>query len=112
GDVLRLYELVQQAVDEIRSGSSGPRFFECMAYRWKEHVGPNEDFDAGYRARSEAGPWFANDQVKRLGDLVDSSVRQKIEAEVEAEIREAFEFAEQSPFPDDEELYTDMFKGA
>lgn len=109
-DVLRIYERVKQAVLEIRSRSSGPRFFECMTYRWKEHVGPNEDFHAGYRSRSEAEPWFENDQVKRLGGLLDPNVSQKIEAEVEAGIREAFEFAEQSPFPADEELYTDMFK--
>jgi TPP-dependent pyruvate/acetoin dehydrogenase alpha subunit len=111
-DVLRIHALVQQAVDAIRCGDSGPRFFECLAYRWKEHVGPNEDFEAGYRVRSEAEPWFANDQVKRLGDLVEPMVRQQIEAEVEAEIHAAFAFAEQSPFPDDEELYTDMFKEA
>ena len=111
-DVLRIYELVKKAVDEIRSGSSGPRFFECMTYRWMEHVGPNEDFDADYRSRSEADPWYEKDQVKRLVELLDPSTRQKIEAEVEAEIREAFEFAEQSPFPEDEELYTDMFKEA
>ena len=109
-DVLRIYELVKKAVHEIRSGNSGPRFFECMTYRWKEHVGPNEDFDAGYRSRSEAEPWFEKDQVKRLAELLNPGIRQKIKAEVEAEIREAFEFAEQSPFPDDEELYTDLFK--
>lgn len=81
-----------------------------MTYRWMEHVGPNEDFDAGYRSRSEAEPWYEKDQVKRLGELLDSSVRQQIEVEVETEIRETFEFAEDSPFPDDNELYTDMFK--
>lgn len=111
-DVLMIYELVKKAVHEIRSGGSGPRFFECMTYRWREHVGPNEDFHAGYRSRSEAEPWFENDQVTRLGNLIDPSVRRKIEAEAEAEIREAFEFAEQSPFPDDEQLYTDVFKEA
>lgn len=111
-DVFKIYELVKQAVKEIRSGGLGPRFFECMTYRWREHVGPNEDFDAGYRSRSEAEPWFEKDQVKRLGELLDPQVRQRIEAEVEAEIQEAFEFAERSPFPPDEELYTDVFKEA
>ena len=111
-DVLRFYELVKKAVDEIRSGGSGPRFFECMTYRWKEHVGPNEDFDAGYRSRSEAELWFEKDQCKRMAELLDPGIRQNIEDDVETEIREAFEFAEQSPFPDDEELYTDIFKEA
>jgi TPP-dependent pyruvate/acetoin dehydrogenase alpha subunit len=43
-----------------------------------------------------------------VGSLLEPVVRATIEAEVEDEIREAFEFAEASPFPPDEELYTDM----
>lgn len=111
-DVLRIYERVKAAVEDIREGRSGPWFFECMTYRWKEHVGPSDDFDKGYRSRGEAEPWFERDQVNRLARLLDSQARQRIEDEVEAEIRGAFEFAEQSPFPDDEELYTDMFREA
>ncbi len=111
-DVLRIYHLVKAAVQEIRAGRSGPRFFECMTYRWKEHVGHNDDFDKGYRSISEAEPWFANDQVKRLGNFLEPRVRERIEGEVEAEIREAFEFAERSPFPPGEDLYTDMFEEA
>lgn len=110
-DVLRIYEVSQQAADKLRSGNSGPRFIECMTYRWMEHVGPNEDFYAGYRAREEAEPWIKNDQVKIIGDLIDHDVRQRLEANVEAEISQAFEFAERSPFPDDEELYTHVLEG-
>ena len=109
-DVLRIYERVKDAVHEIRGGKSGPRFFECMTYRWKEHVGPGDDWHLGYRSKHEAEPWIENDQVERLGALLDPDVRQRIETEVEAEIREAFEFAEQSPFPEYEDLYTDVFK--
>jgi len=111
-DVLRIYEMVKVAAEEIRAGTSGPRFFECLTYRWKEHVGPNDDFDKGYRSIAEAEPWFAKDQVKRIANLLDPQVRERIEAEVESEIREAFEFAERSAFPPDEELYTDMFMEA
>lgn len=108
GDILRLYELARGAVEEMRSGG-GPRFIECMTYRWKEHVGPNDDFDKGYRSRAEAEPWFARDQVDRMGALLPARAREAIDEEVEAELREAFEFAEQSPFPPEEELYTDMY---
>ena len=112
GNVLKIYERVQAAVDEIRRTRSGPRFFECMSYRWNEHVGPNDDFDKGYRSRAEADPWFQNDQVERLGSLLDLQARARIDAEVEAEIQDAFAFAEASPFPDDAELHTDVFKEA
>jgi TPP-dependent pyruvate/acetoin dehydrogenase alpha subunit len=111
-DVLRIYGMVKVAAEEIRAGTSGPRFFECLTYRWKEHVGPTDDFDKGYRSIAEAEPWFARDQVKRIANLLDPQVRERIEAEVESEIREAFEFAERSAFPPDEELYTDMYMEA
>jgi TPP-dependent pyruvate/acetoin dehydrogenase alpha subunit len=110
-DVLEIYRQVREAVDDMRRHASGPRFFECMTYRWKEHVGPNEDFGV-YRSKSEAEPWFERDQVKAIGSLLDAEQRAHIEAAVEAEIREAFDFAEASPFAADDELYTDVFKEA
>jgi 2-oxoisovalerate dehydrogenase E1 component len=112
GDVLKIYAKAQSAVDEIRRTGIGPWFFECMVYRWKEHVGPHDDFDKGYRSREEADTWFQSDPVRRLGALLMPDVRAKIEADVDAEIQDAFAFAEASPFPDESELYTDMFKEA
>jgi TPP-dependent pyruvate/acetoin dehydrogenase alpha subunit len=107
-DCLKIHQRVHEAAQQLREGKPGPFFFECMTYRWMEHVGPNEDYERGYRSKSEAEPWYAGDQVRRIGSLLEPRVRQNIEAEVESEIREAFEFAEASPFPDGEELYTDM----
>jgi TPP-dependent pyruvate/acetoin dehydrogenase alpha subunit len=109
-DVFALHERVKEAIEDVRAGRSGPRFFECLCYRWKEHVGPGEDFHAGYRSRSEAEPWHASDPVKVLGHRLDPGQRQRIEQDVEREIAEAFAFAESSPFPEEEELYTDMYR--
>ena len=109
-DIFQIHEHVKMAVAEIRTADSGPWFFECMTYRWREHVGPNQDFHAGYRFRSEAEPWFASDQLKRVGDLLEAGLRQEIETQVETEIVEAFQFAEGSAFPEDQELFTDVFK--
>lgn len=111
-DVLRIYDRVGAAVKALRSGQPGPFFFECMTYRWKEHVGPNDDYHLGYRTKEEAEPWIANDQVKRLAEMVDASKRRQIEQEVEAEIAQAFAFAETSPFPNAPELYTDVYQEA
>jgi TPP-dependent pyruvate/acetoin dehydrogenase alpha subunit len=110
GDVLRIHERTRAMVDALREGKPGPFFLECLTYRWKEHVGPSDDFHLGYRTKEEAEPWKKNDQVPRLAAMVEPATRQRIEAEVEAEIKEAFEFAENSPFPNVSELYTDVFK--
>ena len=108
-DVLLLRKRVVEVREELRSGRPGPYFFECLTYRWREHVGPNEDFHLGYRDREEAEPWFRNDQVHRIGRLLDDAPRELIEREAEQEISEAFAFAEASPFPDGSELLTDVY---
>ena len=109
-DILTIYAKTKQAVQSLRGGKSGPIFLECITYRWKEHVGPNEDYHLGYRTQEEAKPWIQNDQVKKLGTMIDTSMRQQIESEIEAEIKSAFEFAEISPFPEVSELFTNLFK--
>ena len=109
-DVLSLRERISGNIESLRNGETGPLFFECMTYRWREHVGPNEDFNLGYRTREEAESWIQNDQVERIGKMLETEQQTKIEKEVEEEIREAFAFAEESPFPEASELYTDVFK--
>ncbi len=108
-DVLHIYERVGEAVRTARERGEGPFFFECETYRWREHVGPGEDYDLGYRTREEAAPWFKDDQVARMGALLAPEVRARIEREVQAEVAEAVAFAEETPFPEPGELYTDVF---
>jgi TPP-dependent pyruvate/acetoin dehydrogenase alpha subunit len=109
-DVLSLRERISSNIESLRNGETGPLFFECMTYRWREHVGPNEDFSLGYRTREEAESWIQNDQVESIGKMLETEQQTKIEKEVEEEIREAFTFAEESSFPEASELYTDVFK--
>ena len=108
-DVLALFERFSAAAADVRAGA-GPRFFEVMTYRWREHVGPNPDYHLGYRPEEEALPWIEIDQVVRLAQMLDAEERADIETQVEAEIAAAFAFAEASPFPGRAELLTDVFK--
>jgi len=108
-DVLSIYEHVSETIQSLRTKKAmGPFFFECMTYRWREHVGPNEDYQLGYRDLSELAPWVETDQVERIGGMLDPIQRKQIEVDVEAEIASAFLYADQSPFPDPSELYTDI----
>jgi TPP-dependent pyruvate/acetoin dehydrogenase alpha subunit len=107
-DVLRIYERMSETVEKLRAGAPGPFFFECLTYRLKEHVGPNDDFQMGYRSREEAELWILNDPIHSLGDRLKPDRRKKIEEEVEDELLEAFVFAERSPFPEPAELFTDV----
>jgi TPP-dependent pyruvate/acetoin dehydrogenase alpha subunit len=108
-DIFLLCEWAQQAVSRIRAGE-GPMFLEVRTYRWKEHVGPNEDYHLGYRTIHEAAPWIARDPLRSLGAALEPAARARLEKEVEEEIAAAFAFAEASPFPEPEELFRDVFK--
>lgn len=99
---------VAKALPKMRKGG-GPIFLECMTWRWREHVGPGEDYDAGFRARATLVKWQKKDPVAKLGKALTPSVRARIDAEIEAEIAAAVKFAEESPFPAVQELYTDVF---
>jgi TPP-dependent pyruvate/acetoin dehydrogenase alpha subunit len=107
-DVFAVFAAARKAVAALRQGE-GPRFLEVATYRWREHVGPGEDFAAGYRSRVDAQRWMDNDQVRRVAALLPQSVQTAIEDQVEREIAEAVEFAERSPFPEPEELFTDVY---
>jgi TPP-dependent pyruvate/acetoin dehydrogenase alpha subunit len=108
GDVLAIRQRAAKAYAAMRDGG-GPAFLECRTYRWREHVGPGEDYDAGYRRRAELEEWQRRDQIPRLAAMLPSAERGAIDAAIEAEIAAAVDFAEKSPFPPVEQLKTDVF---
>ena len=107
-DVLEIRRLAEDHVLRMRAGA-GPAFLECRTYRWREHVGPGEDYDAGYRTRDELRPWKDDDPVAVLGALVNIDERERIDIQIEREIAEALEFAELAPWPAPQELYTNVY---
>lgn len=108
GDVLRIRDASAAAVAKVRAGE-GPQFIECMTYRWRDHVGPDEDRKWKYRSDDELDDWIRRDEVARIGKMLDPAERRKIEAAADAEIADAFEFADKSAFPGPEELATNVF---
>lgn len=108
-DALATHAAVAAAARELRAGDAGPRFFEIETYRWREHVGPGEDWHLGYRTRAEGERWIAADELRRIGGMLDAAARARIEHEVLAEIEAAFRFAEDSPFPPPQGLYADLY---
>jgi len=108
GDVFTMHDAASHAVAAIRGGQ-GPQFLEIVTYRWREHVGPREDYDSGYRSADELAPWRDNDQVRRVAEMIAPGQRQEIEAAIEDRLKKAVEFAESSPFPGPENLQVDVY---
>jgi TPP-dependent pyruvate/acetoin dehydrogenase alpha subunit len=109
-DLVGLWQRARDVIDRVRAGGGGPHFFEVMTYRWREHVGPGQDFGLGYRTIEEAGPWMRDDPLSQLAGVMSPSDRESMEREIEEEIAEAFAFAESSDFPSAAELMSDIYK--
>jgi len=116
-DVECVYEMASRAVSEIRAGG-GPRFLEFETYRWREHCGPFYDNDLGYRTEEEFVEWKAREPIGRLeSDLLKKKAAAPAEieamrAEIENEVARAFDFAEISPFPEQQEAFRDLYADA
>jgi len=113
-DAKAVYAHAGQAIDHIRA-ENGPYLIEFQTYRLKEHVGPNNDLDLGYRTQDEWAAWNERCPVKKLaGDLmsasiVDEDALAKMRADVDVEVDAAFAFAQSSPFPEAEELFDHVY---
>ena len=106
-DVFAVYKEVGKAVDRARKGD-GPTLIECLTYRWQgHHVG-----DPGvYRPDAEVAAWRAKEPLvtlEKLGLLRAGDIA-AIKADVDKEIAAACTFAEESPYADVAEAYTDVF---
>jgi pyruvate dehydrogenase E1 component alpha subunit len=110
-DVCEVYKAVSQAKEYIENGL-GPYFIEADTYRYEGH----SVADAGkYRSEEELNIYKSKDAILRLKqkaielDLVDEGYFDEIDLKIEQEIKEAVEFALNSPQPELEELYEDVF---
>jgi pyruvate dehydrogenase E1 component alpha subunit len=108
GDLLAIRAAAAPLVEFIRAGH-GPAFLECATTRVKEHVGPNEDYDVGYRARPAPDIWPGRDPIVQLGARIAEAERKRIAGEIDGEIADAIDFAERSPVPEVREVYTNVY---
>ena len=106
---LAIYQEIKKAREEILKRGSGPIFFECLTCRWRQHLGPNDDFGPGGRDIKEVEPWIKNDELLRVGHLLSRKAKKNIETKVEAEIKDAILFAEKSRYPAPKDLWADVF---
>lgn len=97
-DVLALHAKAKALVASVRE-TSQPILLQTHCYRWFEHVGPNKDFDQGYREEAPWQAWRDNDPILLLGQQLPAEEKQAIDARIHAQIADAFEKAEQAPFP-------------
>lgn len=108
-DVFAVHAAAREAVAHARGGA-GPFFLECTTYRWREHVGPQWDYDKGYRTKAEVDAWIARCPIRRASERLLSegvSTPERIAAMGRAsqiEVDEAVAAARAASFPAVEDL--------
>jgi TPP-dependent pyruvate/acetoin dehydrogenase alpha subunit len=109
-DVLAVYDSVQEAIARARRGG-GPTLIECKTYRFRPHCERYQED----RPKEELEYWWERCPIKRFEahlreqKILDEEREKKIEAEVKEEVNRAVRFAEESPFPEPEEIFDDVY---
>jgi TPP-dependent pyruvate/acetoin dehydrogenase alpha subunit len=94
---------VDTAVARARAGD-GPSLIEALTFRWFGHYAGDK---AAFRTEEEVAAGLAGDPVARARKALDPNAAAAIDAEVEAEIASALEFALSSPISGPEVLSLD-----
>ena len=111
-DVFAVYDAAGEAIARARAGD-GPTFLELKTYRYHGHY--HADDPHTYRLPEEEELWKARDPLPNFErrvieqDLMDEVELERIRNEIEQEIVDAVKFADESPLPPIEELYTDVY---
>ncbi len=112
-DIFATKKAMDVAVEYVRAGN-GPYLLEVKTYRYRGH---SMSDPATYRTKDELNnmkenhdpivnlqQYIINEKLAKMEDL------EKIHAEANKKMNEVIEFAENSPQPEEFELYTDVYK--
>jgi acetoin:2,6-dichlorophenolindophenol oxidoreductase subunit alpha len=111
-DVTAVYQAVSEAVARARKGS-GPTLIECKTYRFEGHEIGDPQYN--YRTKQEVDQWKAKCPIRHLRQrLIESRVLaekelDEIDQDVKQQLESAVKFARESPDPDPQDAFRDIF---
>ena len=107
-----MYEVSKTAIERARKGK-GPTLIEAKTYRYKGHFGADNPLT--YRSEDEENYYKDRDCIERLKNyllLNEITNQEKLDLIYEKSLTavdEATAFANESPFPSSEELFSDVY---
>jgi pyruvate dehydrogenase E1 component alpha subunit len=114
-DVLAVRETLKEAVERARKGSA-PTLIEARTYRFMGHS-MSDPSHGHYRTKSEVEAQRRHDPIKNLTAALEtigvtgSGFLEELDQKIRDTVEEAVAFAERSPEPEPQELYTDIYVG-
>jgi pyruvate dehydrogenase E1 component alpha subunit len=110
-DVLDVQDTVGEALRRAREDRV-PQIVEAVTYRYRGHsMADPED----YRSKEEVEEWERHDPITTFRDrvtseeVISSDEVDSLDEEAQATVEQAVEFADQSPFPELDALYDDLY---
>ena len=106
-----VHEAMEEAVARARRGD-GPTFLEMKTYRYKGHSMSDAQT---YRTKDEVKEYQTQDPIEKVlqilknNNWINDEQIEATEARVKAIIDESVQFAEDSPYPEPEELFKDVY---
>ncbi|GEN33981.1 thiamine pyrophosphate-dependent dehydrogenase E1 component subunit alpha [Aneurinibacillus danicus] len=111
-DTMAVYRAAKEAVERARRGE-GPTLIECKTYRNYGHFEGDaqtykvEEERRGHLNEQDAIGLFRNYLLKQ--NLMSEAEMDEIDTQVDEAVERAVAFAEQSPYPGEDDLYTDVY---
>jgi pyruvate dehydrogenase E1 component alpha subunit len=110
-DPVAVHNAMDEAAQRARNGE-GPTFLEMRTYRYRGH---SMSDPAKYRTKDELEEYKSKDPIETVREAIlkekyaDQAWIEEIENKVKQIVDESVKFAEESPWPDASELYTDVY---
>jgi len=110
-NVIEVYQATKEALKAIRAGE-GPQFLEMLTYRFEGH---SMGDPLRYRTRDEVEKWRDDDPIGILErhlfekELADRENLEQIDAAVEEVVESAVQFADESPLPELDSLFDNIY---
>jgi len=110
-NVFKVIDAAKKAGEFVRSGN-GPYILEVQTYRYRGH---SMSDPAKYRSKEELDSYKSNDPIDVVYKEIikrkfsTKKVLDKINKDIIQEIKDAAEFSLDSPFPTDDDLYTNVY---
>jgi pyruvate dehydrogenase E1 component alpha subunit len=114
-DAVAVFEVARRVVEDVRR-TGRPRAVETLTYRFAAHGAA--DLFQPYRTKQEIeaqrrrDPILLLEQRLRAQGILDDAAGQDISAWADRKVQEAVAFADSSPAPPGEELFTDVYDEA
>jgi len=110
-NVFKVIDAADKAGKHVRQGK-GPYILEVQTYRYRGH---SMSDPASYRTKEELESYKVKDPIQIAHEeilkkkIATEKYLEKINKDVIKKIKVAAEYALESPFPDNEDLYTDVY---